>query len=73
MPHYKNTFRESELVEAFVDSFLTTAADAFKKLRWGTLVDGKPPEFPKQGEQTGQEIERIRDDWRLRRRNDELS
>ena len=69
---HKSTFREQELVAAFVDSFLTTAAEAFKELRHGQLVDGERPAFPRQWEQTGEELLRIRDDWRLRRREGEL-
>lgn len=67
-----NEWSEAALVAEFIDGFLTTAGDQFQQLGEFGQVEGYELEFPGQWRKVGEELIAIRDDWRLRRRGDEL-
>lgn len=56
---------------AFVDSFLSESAKNFRDMAKKGAAGATTLDFVRRWRETADELERIRDDWRLRRRDDE--
>lgn len=61
-----------EITAFFVDGFLSDSARNLRDMaKKGQTVDGVKLSQLRQWREAADELERIRDDWRLRRRQDE--